>query len=292
MTYFLPTSDFTKSIVVKKGQIVSLTPGVTASYPDVDERFILNHETNFLGKNTASVVITNQGLLSSANSTTVSGVGQALINLSTSRGALGTESLMPDRPFNLCQVDSTYSFVVSNGDNRTPCGVTINIEKLESVSDIENTVNPALLNDQKSGTGVYYCVNDPCLVRAVALNGLKTESIVLSPAGSETYFLPVTKTFFASNKAELSFTDGVPNKYVQETDGKIVALFKLPAVVISAYFSAAGSVFSSFKDTDSKEAAALVESLKLEIAKQKYTACLDILNDEDSDSKFKELDCP
>lgn len=290
LVYFLPMKKFTLSVVVKKGDIVSVTPGVSASFPDVNNRFVLNHRANFLGKNTASVSVTDQGLLSSANSTTISGVSEALINLSSSIGIRRGLSFSEESSSSECDIDSTYLFVIDKGDDRTPCGVTVEIEKLSS--GIERPLLAASATERRSGTGVYYRVNEPYIIRAVAPNGLKTESIVFSPIDSDTFFLPVTKTFFASNKAELSFKDGVPNKYVQETDGELVALFKLPADIISAYFAAAGSVFDSFKSSDSKEAAALAESLKLEIAKDKYIACLEALNNEDGDATFKELGCP
>ena len=65
---------------------------------------------------------------------------------------------------------------------------------------------------------------------------------------------------------------------------------KLPSDIISAYFSAIGSIFDSFKQADQSESAALTESLKLEYSKQKVSDCIDAVKAKDDD-RYKELGC-
>lgn len=141
-------------------------------------------------------------------------------------------------------------------------------------------------------SGLYYRQQEPYLIQVQGA-GINSAAVLMAPNESPVRFLPVSKTFFSGNSADFAFEDGVPTKYKQETEGEIVALLKLPADVLSAYFSAAGAVFDAFKERDQKEAAALAESLKLEVARKKYEACIVALKaaGKDGGALFKELKC-
>ena len=141
----------------------------------------------------------------------------------------------------------------------------------------------------KTTAGIYYRQNEPYLVTVKGSN-LSASTIVFSPSQSSTYFLPVSKTFFANNEAEFELEFGVPTKYKQETGSELLSLLKLPADVIGAYFAAVGQVFDNFKAADTSETAALTESLKLELAKRKYEACIQAIKDE-KPARIKELGC-
>jgi hypothetical protein len=143
--------------------------------------------------------------------------------------------------------------------------------------------------DDIEHSGVFYRQNEPYNI-TVTGNGVKVAKIVFSPSSSPTEFLPASRTFFSNNSAEFTFVDGVPTKYKQDTDGELAALFKLPGDVLSAYFSAIGSIFDSFKSNDTKQSDALSASLSLELQKQKVNACLAAIKANDT-QKIKDLGC-
>ena len=135
--------------------------------------------------------------------------------------------------------------------------------------------------------GIFYRQDLPYLV-TVTGGAVNEAAMVFSPSDSRTHFLPIARTFFSSNSADFELSDGVPKRYKQASDGEGIALFKLPADVLSAYFSAVGSLFDAFKVRDTKQAEMLGESLKLELAKKKYDACLEALQAKD-DNRIKAL---
>ena len=127
--------------------------------------------------------------------------------------------------------------------------------------------------------------------KAKATDGnLTVAAIVFSPSYSATHFLPISKTFFSNNKAEFTFVNGMLTGYKQETESEATKLFDLPADILSSYFSAIGAIFESFKSADTNEISALTESLKLELEKKKYDACIAAIKAED-DELIKRLSC-
>lgn len=289
LTYFMPSKDVAITVTVDKTSNVSKVEiSTTPAYPETSIRYVLNHGGNAFGKNTLDVGVTQSGLLTSAKSTTISSVNDAFKNLATSIGAIETFGILsagiPAAPVCAKEGPHTFVFKVSSGGGKA-CGLNVSITKLgASGGSAEHT-------KRKGGSvsGIYYRQNEPYEVTVIGA-GIVSSSIVFSPSDSNTYFLPVSKTFFASNEADFGLTDGVPTKYKQETESEVLSLFKLPADVIGAYFTAIGQVFDSFKSNDSKEGAALSESIKLELAKRKYEACLIAINAED-DEKIKNLGC-
>jgi hypothetical protein len=99
------------------------------------------------------------------------------------------------------------------------------------------------------------------------------QKIILSPSQSKISFLPISKTLFANNEASFTFEDGIPKSAKQDTDGELIALVKIPADIIGAYFAAIGSVFNSFKTNDTAKTDALAANLKLELEQRKYNEC-------------------
>jgi len=182
-------------------------------------------------------------------------------------------------------IDGTHSFVYKTPGSHQACGMNIKISQQEKLVNISSHFKES----EEEHSGIFYRQNIPYLVTAVG-NEFNVASVVFSPSESETHFLPVSKTFFSNNKADFAFVNGIPTKYDQETEGEAIALFKLPADVLGAYFTAIGSVFDSFKANDEKEASALTESLKLELAKKKYDACVSAIKAGD-ETLIKELSC-
>nr|WP_082919269.1 hypothetical protein [Pseudomonas chengduensis] len=275
LTYYMPKKDFVVTVVVKGGNIEDVSLGVTPAYADMSTQYVLSHRSSVVGKNTLDVSVTDKGLLATSKSTTVSSLSEAFKSLATSYGrldkVLAVDAVPADKA---CAKDGEHIFTYSVvNSTETPCGLKVTIERLGGGSNVIGHSK----SEGESHSGVFYRQNEPYKI-SVTGNGLNFSSIVFSPSRSNTFFLPVSKTLFANNEAEFQFNDGVPEKYKQDVDGEAVALLKLPADVIGAYFGAVGSVFDSFKSNDQKESEAINASLSLEIAKKKYTACLEALN--------------
>ncbi len=289
LTYYLPKKDISITVTVDKSSKISKVDiGTTSAYPDTSKRYVLNHGGNAFGKNTLDVGITSSGLLTATKSTTVSNVNDAFKRLATSFGTIDTFGVLSDGAATAaaCSKAGSHTFVfrAENG-SEDACGLTVSITNLGSVgANTEHTKSKG-----KEVSGIFYRQNEPYEVTVIG-SGIVSSSIVFSPSDSNTYFLPVSKTFFASNEADFTLVDGTPTKYKQETGSELLSFFKLPADVIGAYFTAVGKVFDSFKANDSKEVAALSESLKLELAKKKYAACLIAIEAEESE-KIKDLGC-
>ena len=287
LTYFMPKKDFLVTFSVKDKKIIKVAIGVTPSYPDRSKQYILSHGANVFGRNTLDVGVNEAGLLTSTKSTTISNVTDAFKNLATSVGQWETFNTLKmagisDLP---CTTDGDHIFVYQKAGSYQKCGMRIDINKLED----QISIKAHNKKEDKKYSGIFYRQNIPYLI-TVSGNGLNVASVVFSPSESETHFLPISRTFFSNNEADFALIDGIPTKYKQETEGEVVALFKLPADIIGAYFSAIGSVFDSFKSNNQKEALALAESLKLELEKKKYDSCISAIKAGD-DELIKELGC-
>jgi len=290
LTYFMPKKDLLVTVKVEKKNcenvITQITLGTTPSYPDLSEYYVLRYQKNLVGKNTLDVGVNETGLLTSAKSTTVSQISDVFQNLASTAGLIKPFALAPPKRTEKCGVgEHTFVYDFSSGVTVPPCGVNITIEKPPKVDSVHS--HSKAMHEEHSG--VFYRQTLPYLVRASG-DSLNVESIIFSPSGSPIHFLPISKTFASNNEADFVFVAGVPTKYKQDTDGELVALLKLPAGILGAYFGAIGMVFDSFKTTDKKEADALAESLKLELAKKKYDACISAINAGDTEL-IKALGC-
>lgn len=274
----MPYRDFILTLTVEGGEVDKVAFGVTPSYPDLSKAYVLNFAKNWVGKNTLDVTITEQGLLSVANSTTISGVSDIFKNLASSIAAAGAAKKALDTPDEGVCKDGNHILRLKPDDKleKTVCGVKITIALLDTLSAKGAAVEKPT---GASYSGLFYRQNLPYLLTVKAVTtGIEVASIQFSPSKSATHFMPVSRTFFANNSAEFVFSDGVPTKYKQDTEGELIALLKLPADVIGAYFTAVGGIFDAFKTRDDKQTASLVSSLQLDIAKKKYTDCLATMN--------------
>jgi hypothetical protein len=288
LTYFMPKKDFLVMITTTGGLVTKVVLGTTPSYPDLSKQYVLRYTRNWIGKNTLDVGVNEAGLLTSTNSTTVSNVADLFKALATTAGYVGALGLrtagIEGAP---CAANGDHSFVFKEPREypAAACGMTINIKQIaDSVSVVPHSKKA---NEEYSG--IFYRQNIPYLVTAVG-NGLNVASVVFSPSESKIHFLPVSKTMLSNNQADFGFVEGIPTKYKQETESELLVLFKLPADVIGAYFTGIGNVFDSFKSKDTKEAEALAESLKLELEKKKYDACISAIRAGD-DELMKKLGC-
>jgi hypothetical protein len=292
LTYYMPKRDFIVTVEGDGKNIININLEVSGVYADTSTQYVLAHGSNVFGKNTLDVAVDENGLLTSTKSTTVSKVSDALKGLASTAAAaatldapIGTEAESEVE----CTQKGSRVFVFSKAGVYHKCNnmVTITIAKRTenpNASGGKGTDKPA----NKFDSGVYYRLNQPYLVSAsIGSKGVDKSALFVSPSESPTFFLPASRTFFSDNSAEFGFEKGIPTKFKQETEGEVVALLKLPADIISAYFSAIGSIFDAFKGKDTKEIAALNESLKLDLARMKREACVKAIADKDQDSITK-----
>jgi len=285
LTYYMPKKDFLVKVSIKDNKIEKVDLSTSTAYADVSKQYLLHHGNNFFGKNTLDVGIAVSGLLSSAKSTTQSNVTEAFKGLATTIGQRKIFGLDAMTDTDVCTINGDHIFLFEKSGLYIACGISVEIK--QHATNIVNTNHSKI--ESKEYSGIFYRQNIPYLVTANG-GGVNAASILFSPSESHTYFLPISRTFFSNNLAEFDFIDGTPTKYKQETEGEAVALLKLPADVISAYFTSVGTVFDSFKTRDSKEAAALAESLKLALSKKQYEACIAAIESND-EAKIKELLC-
>lgn len=294
LTYYLPKKDILLTVVVGDKGVTTVSIGTTAAYPDLTQPFVLRIERNALAKVASNIGIDTNGLLKSTKATATSGVSDALRNLAESVGSVKSFSFLDSDVKPSCGA-GTHSFIYSSKDakNLKACGLDVSIARLpltEGAGAERSTDSTRASGKPASGAyaGIYYRQSEPYLVTVTGV--INTAAIVLSPSSAPLKSLPVARTLFASGEADIEFSEGVPTKFNQSLDGEAVALLKLPATVVAAYFSAIGSVFDSFKTRDSKQADELAASIKLELAKKKYDACIKAIQDKD-DAAIAKLEC-
>jgi len=296
LVYYLPKKDIVVSVIREAAGKITATISTTTAYADVGQPYVLNFKRNWVGNNELDVSVNSVGLLTSAKSTTTSGIADVLKNLAGSVGAIHGLGAAPAAAA-ACPA-GTYTYIYKAGTDPAaadqPCGLKVTITRLIASKPTDGEVgerkDPKPLNSAASG--FFYRQEEAykVIVADPVLSSVNTSAVILSPSQSPVRFLPVERTLFSANKADFSFTDGIPSKYDQQADGELIGLLKLPADVISAYFAAVGSVFGIRKDTSTKEADALAASTKLEMAKVKYSACIKAIQDHD-DALVQKLEC-
>jgi len=288
LTYYLPRKDVQLTVVVASGAVSTVAIATTAAYPELTQPFVLRHGSNALGKTVNLIGVGANGLLKSSKATSTSGVSDAATSLG---GLLGNAQAMrmAQATTRAACGDGTHVFIypVSKNETQQPCGLSVTIAR--APGSVPEGDNPAKRKqatpDDTHFSGVYYRQAEPYLVTVKGT--INTEAIVYSPSQSPLKSLRIARTFFANGEADLTFDDGMPTQANQTTEGELVALLKLPANIIGAYFSAIGGLFDAFKTRDTKQADALGTSLQLELAKMKYEACLKAVQAKDNDAIVK-----
>ena len=299
----------------------SINISVSDSYPDTNLPFSLHSAFNPTGKNTFDVSISNKGLLSGATSKTESQFSEVFVNLASAAGTISGRGITtfslgipvappvapppevcPRQGSNRLVYDfSTFSFASNPHQIDITCAgtqLTISVEKLWLAGLRNGPFKPCSADPKKLCTlkdktatkvdksGLFFRQPMPIQIRVTQSGtaALLTEKIIYSPSLSPLHMLPIRKTLFANNETSFTFTDGVPTKYQQESGGELVSLLKLPADVIAAYFSALGQTFASIGKTKTAETTALQDSLKLQLAREKYKACIDAIATADEEA--------
>lgn len=269
------------------------------AYPDMSTRFILKYGPNLVGTNKMNIIINEKGLLSSAGADTTSGVTEFLTSLAQAAGTNKASLAAPIKEQPKCKAGETYTVSLDPtkaGELNTQlCEYKINGELLfKNGSSANTTLSPGKNSSRVSpGTGtqtagLFYRQSLPYKI-TVSDEGApenKREFIVFSPSEAPIGFMPISRSFFANNSAKLTFSDGMPTGYEQSMDGELVALAKLPASVLSAYFAAIGETFAAFKKNASSEKEYLDTVNQLAVSQLRNENCKEAVNAQKTDEEI------
>ncbi|MBL8305588.1 MAG: hypothetical protein JNM33_02745 [Rubrivivax sp.] len=291
LTYYLPKKDIQVTVVVTGDAVSTVSLATTPAYPDLRQAFVLRNGPNALGKTANTIGVGANGLLKSTKATVTSGVSDAASSLAGIAGSVQAGRVSINATRGTCG-NGTHVFLypVTEDKEQTACGLKLTIKRLTGAEARAEGSGPRPTAKalEEAYSGLYYRQAEPFLVTVDGT--IKTAAILYSPSVAPLKSLPIARTFFADGDAAVTLDDGVPTQYDQTTDGELVALLKLPATIIAAYFEAIGKLFDAFKTRDAKQAEDMSSSIKLELAKAKYEACLKAIQTKDNDMIVK-LDC-
>lgn len=302
LVYYMPKRDIVITVTNAGGKVTSIVVSASAPYADRSKAYMLEYQRHPLAKNTLDIEVSEAGLLTNSKSNQTGDVVSALGGLGTLAGYIRASNvgIQSDRAGpaeakvagGRCSLDGNHTFVIPVTETTGGIcnGISFAIEKLgwSGNKGADTTIS------QKADTsypGVFYRVNMAYKV-TISSDTLHSETVVFSPSQSQEYFLPVARTFFANNDSKITLANGagVPSKYVQDTDGEVAALLKLPAAIVTPYFAAIGQLFSGFSSKNTSETTALNSSLSLELTKMKFEACIKAIEDKDTE-RIASLKC-
>jgi hypothetical protein len=303
LVYFMPKRDIVVTLTNTGGKLASITAAPSLPYADRSLAYLLNYHRHLLAKNTLEIEISEAGLLTSSKANLTGDAVAALGGLGSVAGyvrglniSTQSDSVEGARTIAItggCGLDGTHTFIVPAMAKSTRiCDNKIQIDVQPLGIPEKKPGTPELpvdiksnYSDQTSYSGVFYRMNRPykVVMRSDAYS-FNAETLVHSPSESEEFFLPVARTTFSTNDAQITLNNGagVPSKYTQNTDGELAALLKLPAAIITPYFAAIGSVFSSFSTNSTSQATLLNNQTALELAKLKHQSCIKAIEAQDT----------
>jgi hypothetical protein len=270
--------------------------GVSPSYADESVAYVARFSRNFIGKNDLTIEVSDRGLLTSSKTVTTSQLSDILTSLAGSAGSVRAilSSEEPEQPE---QCPEKVSFVFRVDMTRAMAGYNIPVPGSKTCN-VFVVVRPPNLNVASNArtrhpemrhSGYFYKQNLPYEV-TVKFQHWEAMDRVMLPNDSPVQFVPLDRGLFASNTSELTFSDGVLKKYSQSMDGEILALAKLPADVLKAYFTAIGSMFTTRKTSATEQSAYLDEMLKLKAKQAATDRCLAAYRADDA--ALIQADCP
>lgn len=287
VTYFMPNKDFIVTITVSdvpggNTEVSNVTFAESLPYADRSRRYVLEHGSNILNDNKLIVTVNERGLLKTATSESKTRVADVLVGIAESAAQAGVAAA---NAADGCSKAGDYVFIFKVGTDPDPkCGVSIKITPLS----LPEKVAAHATHADSSYPGFFYRQEKAYKISAsTATHGrISKEAILYSPSGSETLFLPISKSLFADSTANLTFADGLLTGYTQDSKSELVGLFAIPAKVVGAYFKAVGEVFSAFSTKNTNEAALLKAESDLSLAKHNSERDLDLAKAQ-SDYKFE-----
>lgn len=273
LVYFLPKQDFIVTVTSKDGKAETVVFSKSAPYPDLGQQFVATGRTPFLTKNVVTIEVSKDGLLNNASKSSITSQLQNVLDaLGSAAASVTTKAKAVDADVESLPCSEGSNVYVFAPDRKAfkICGVTISVEKIGK--KLSKEVSYADDTEAKKGQdGLYYRRLEPYLVSARGENN--KDAVLMSPSQSPTYFAPFAHSFFAPNDTTVTFADGIAAKYERTSESEVLGLLKLPASVITAYFTAVGSMFDMFKSTDQKDASAIQQRIDLELAKRKLEDC-------------------
>jgi len=316
LVYYLPRKDIAVTVTVTaagaadKPATKSITLGATPAYADLGEAYLLEYGRGLVAKNQLDVSVGTGGLLASAKSTSTSQLQQVFDAVS----GIGPKKTIIAQPKNDCSAIGEHKYVIGIPDDLKECtgnskAAIVPAGLAPQCATICKDVNVTVTRMWPSGakgaqikvkdpqstwgrSGVYYRQSKPYLVHIDDAGlGVSAMGIVESPSESNALFLPISRTLIADNVATLTFSEGMPSRYEQDTDSEAVALLKLPAQILKAYFEAVGGMLSAIKDNKTAEADKVGAELKLELAKNQFQVCLAALQAKKTTDELKALGC-
>lgn len=288
VAYHMPMRYFILTVERASGASVKAEWAVSDIYPDASQQYALRFNPHLIGKTEVSIEVNSSGLL-----------GSAKTKVSDSAAALATVTRIPGfkskgaQQSRTCTATGTEVFVYDAAIEATVCDdVQIAIAKLPSPK-IDSSKKVADFRDAGTAgslqSGVFYKQERPYLVEATTQN-ITRSKIVLASNDSPVVFLPYGKTLFAANDGQITFSNGIPTSFTQSTDGEFVALLKIPATILSAYFTAVGNVFDAFSSREAYKQSNALERYKLSLAAYKLEKCKDAFEKKDTEA-MKILEC-
>jgi hypothetical protein len=258
-----------------------------ALMPDLSKIYTLEYQRHLFGKAEITLKVGASGLLGTAD-TKVSDSAGELVKAFPSFALAAEARLLGADPPKACGT-GTFTFLYDPVQRRADepiCGdVWAWVDPLQpnkgpNVGDADQDVPPF------GQFGIYYRQLRPYLATATVSSAdgkvrQRESKILMAPNESPVMVLPYARTLFAANDGQLKLQDGMPEEYTQSTESEFIALLKLPAAVLSAYFKAAGDVFSAFATNAQAEQSLARQKLELALQAFKIEQCSQALKNKD-----------
>jgi len=271
-------------------------------YPDASDnaRYMARIHKGKVGT-IKSTLTTSGGLLASADAKYT---GQSA-ELAKAIGALGGAASLrgdpgsPERDASACnrKLAVTRSVPLSDFKNYqfdfnpldgSPACANVSVE----VKRIDGSPKPPIDNPPTPGkrsNGLWYRVELPYLVTAKLGDSAIATALAMLPDESPRFFVQMDAGIFADTENKMVFTNGVLTGYEKSNDSEVIALFKLPAAIISAYAEAVGDVFSNFSSAKEHEVNAEIARINRELVLRKIETCNLAISQQQPADTIKEL---
>jgi len=280
IVYYMPLRPIIVQVTLDdKGAKTITVPSVSA-IPDRSHPYLLTVPNNRVGQNHATIQIGPNGLLQSAATVETSGadaLAKAIAaDLGTISGLSARSARITAAESQPCEKSRTYSRVISPKDVAAGkqidpiCKLTVKLEKLGGVSPLGST--PKAVDYDNAQSGVFYKTEIPYLVTVEESATQGQAFITYSPDEAPTQFVPLKKSFFASNSTTFTLTDGLLTKSESDIGGEITGFAALPADIISAYMTALGGIFTSLKTNNTDKASLAVSNAQLQACRAAIAA--------------------
>lgn len=283
LVYYMPRKPVKVTISVDSAGVQTPSVDTIDASADTSRRFVLDYEKNLVGKNHLAMGVTSDGLLTSSNADTTSGIIAIVQNLGKAIGAAqamvaAAAPVIGAPPPVTCPKSSTNVVLIypEVTTKAARCGYTIELHDL-SGGDVVSHVHENSTRASKTSShqaGIFYKADLPYLVQVKdANNQIVTSAIAFSPDLSPIAFVPVTRTLFSDNHTNITLSRGTVTSVDEQSDGELIALTELPADFISAYAGALGQLFSAFGTDNQSKATLLADKNALAVASMKHQAC-------------------